>query len=166
MANQPRTTTGASTIRINLRGNPFADSNPKRRGKYLMAYYLFDKAYRIAEAQTNGVPANRVVVQSTLEGDCQLPADANAAGLLGITMHSQLTPGRRVTVRKGGTAECVSAATIAPGTPLMVADAGGRVKPVEGAAGAHVNCIGFAESGASAMGDVVEVFLCIHQRIM
>ena len=25
-----------------------------------MAYYLFDKAYRVAEGQTNGVPANRV----------------------------------------------------------------------------------------------------------
>ena len=131
-----------------------------------MAYYLFDKAYRVAEAQTNGVSANRVVVQSGLEGDCKLPDAANAGALLGITMHGQITPGRRVTVRKGGTAECVAAATISPGTPLMVADASGRVKPVVGATGTQINCIGFAESGASAAGDVVEVFLCIHQRVM
>lgn len=127
-----------------------------------MPYYLFDKAYRVAESA--GVPAHRVVVQSSVEGDCVMPSGEGVGAILGITVHSQPEAGRRVTVRKAGIAEATAAAQISPGTPLMVADATGRVKPVVSAGGGPVNCIGFAESGAAAAGDLVEVFISLHQH--
>lgn len=127
-----------------------------------MPIYLMDKAYRVATP--GGVGANRVVVQGAQVGECTVPAAANAGAILGVTMHSQSQSGRAVAVRKAGIAEVVASAPIAVGSPVNIADAGGKVKAVNETAGTRVNCIGFAETAAAADGDIVEVFLAIHER--
>ena len=128
-----------------------------------MPIYLMDKAYRITSP--NGVAANRVVVQGDLPGECKLPDDANAEGILGVTMHSQTTPGRSVAVRKAGVAEVVAGGAIAVGAPVIISGTDGRVKAITETAGTAVNCLGFAETPALADGDIVEVFISMHQRI-
>ncbi len=127
-----------------------------------MPIYLMDKAYRVATP--GGVSANRVVVQGARVGECAVPGAANAGAILGVTMHSQSQPGRAVAVRKAGIAEVVASAPIAVGSPVNVAGASGKVKAVNETAGTRVNCIGFAETAAAADGDIVEVFLAIHER--
>jgi hypothetical protein len=128
-----------------------------------MPIYLMDKAYRVGAAA--GVSANLVVVQGSVAGECTVPGGANAGAILGVTMHSQSQQGRSVAVRKAGIAECVASTAITAGSPVNIAGASGRVKPVSETAGTKINCLGFAETGCAGDGDIVEVFLSIHERI-
>jgi len=127
-----------------------------------MPIYLMDKAYRITS--TGGTGANRVVVQGASAGECSLPAAPNAGAILGVTMHTQSTPGRSVSVRKAGIAEVVAGGVIAVGAPVNIHGNTGKVKAVSEAPGSKVNCLGFAETAAAADGDIIEVFLSIHER--
>jgi hypothetical protein len=127
-----------------------------------MPIYLMDKAYRITTS--GGVAANRVVVQGNAAGECALPGSSNAPGILGVTVHSQGTSGRNVSVRKAGIAEVVASGAITVGAPVNIAGSTGKVKAVTESTGTKVNCIGFAETPASADGDIIEVFLSIHER--
>ncbi len=127
-----------------------------------MPIYLMDKAYKITT--TGGVAARRVVVQDTTAGDCKLPAAANAGSILGVTVHDQLTQNRSVTVRKAGIAEVVAAGAIVVGSPVNIHGATGKVKALSEVTGTKIQCLGFAETAAAADGDVVEVFLCPHER--
>ncbi len=129
-----------------------------------MPNHLLDKAYRVATS--NGVSANRVVVAGPLTGECSLPAGENAGALLGVTVHPQSTAGRMVTVRKAGIAEVAAAGVIPLGSPVMAADSSGKVKAATGAAGTKVNVLGFAETPAIQDGDIIEVFISIHQRTL
>ncbi|MGB9691988.1 MAG: capsid cement protein [Candidatus Sumerlaeaceae bacterium] len=129
-----------------------------------MPIHVLDKAYRVAT--TNGVAANRVVVAGPLSGECSLPASENAPNLLGVTVHAQPEAGRMVTVRKVGIAEVAAAGAIPLGAPVIAADATGKVKAATGAAGTKVNVLGFAETAAIQNGDLIEVFLSIHQRTL
>jgi len=128
-----------------------------------MPIYLMDKAYRITSG--SGVAAHRVVVQGTNSGECTLPGAANAGSILGVTVHSQSSSGRSVSVRKAGIVEVVAGGAIAVGSPVNIHGTTGKVKAVSEAADTKVNCLGFAETAAAADGDVIEVFLSIHQRI-
>jgi hypothetical protein len=127
-----------------------------------MPIHLLDKTYKIVSP--NGVGAGRVVVQGPLPGECILPAADNAAGLLGITLHSQSSEGRAVTVRKAGIAEVVAAGTIPAGAPVIAAGGTGKVKLATGSPGTKLNCLGFAETRAVADGDIIVVFISIHER--
>ena len=127
-----------------------------------MSHYILDKAYRILDA--DGVPANRVVVQGTNGGECQAPDAANAGGILGITIYSQSLQNQSVAVRKAGIARVVAAGGIDPGAPVNIADATGKVKAIDEEAGTKINCVGFAETAAIADGDIIEVFISLHQR--
>jgi len=127
-----------------------------------MAIYLMDKTYRINT--TGGAASARVVVAGAATGQCALPAAANAGKILGVTVTSQPEIGRGISVRKAGIAEVVAAASIAPGSPVNIADATGRIKAVNESAGTKVQCLGFAETGATTAGDIVEVFISIHER--
>lgn len=129
-----------------------------------MPNYVLDKAYRVGTP--TGVGAQRVVVHGPITGECQLPAAENAGGLAGVTVHAQATQGRAVTVRKLGIAEVVAAGPIALGSPVMAAGSNGKVKAATGAPGTRVNVLGFAESPATQDGDVIEVFLAIHERTL
>lgn len=127
-----------------------------------MPIHVLDKTYKIVSP--NGVGAGRVVVQGPLPGECTLPAAENAPGLLGITMHSQLSEGRAVTVRKAGIAEVVAAGAIPAGAPVIAAGSSGKVKQATASPGTKLNCLGFAETTAVTDGDIIEVFISIHER--
>lgn len=127
-----------------------------------MTHYILDKSYEVEDA--SGIPAHRVVVAGAVAGRAKLPTGANAAGVLGITTHGQTRQGAAVAVRKAGIARVEAAGAIALGAPVNVAGATGRVKAIDEAAGTKVQCVGFAETTASAAGDLVEVFLAPHER--
>jgi hypothetical protein len=128
-----------------------------------MPIYLMDKAYRITTG--GGVASGRVVVQGAAAGECTLPNAANAGSILGVTVHGQSVPGRNVSVRKAGIVEVVAGGAITVGAPVNIHGATGKVKAITEASSTKVNCLGFAETPATADGDVIEVFLSIHERI-
>jgi len=127
-----------------------------------MSHYILDKAYSIDEPA--GVEAYRVVVQGTETGQANLPAAANAGALLGVTVHSQSRQGGHVAVRKAGIARVTAASAIAVGAPVNVADATGKVKAIDESTGTAVQCLGFAETLATGDGDIMEVFIQLHER--
>jgi hypothetical protein len=127
-----------------------------------MPSYILDKAYKVTDA--NGVDANLVVVQGTNAGECALPGAANAGAVLGVTMHSQSLQNKNVSVRKAGIASAVAAGTIAVGAPVNIAGTSGKVKAIDESSGTKINCVGFAETAASADGDIIDVFLSLHER--
>jgi hypothetical protein len=127
-----------------------------------MAIYLMDKSYRIAT--TGGTPSGRVVVAGSTAGQCAVPAAANAGKILGVAVTSQTELGRSLSVRKAGTAEVTAAGAIAVGDPVNIADDAGRVKTVNESSGIKVQCLGFAETPAATAGDMIEVFISIHER--
>lgn len=127
-----------------------------------MSHYILDKAYSIDEAA--GVDAYRVVVQGAETGQAKLPAAANAGAILGVTVHSQSRQTGHVAVRKAGIARVAAASAIPVGAPVNVAGASGKVKAVNEAPGTLVQCLGFAETPATADGDILEVFIALHER--
>ncbi|MBN1867120.1 DUF2190 family protein [Candidatus Sumerlaeota bacterium] len=127
-----------------------------------MSHYILDKAYKITEE--SGVAAARVVVQGTNAGECALPAAANADSILGVTVHSQAVQNQNVAVRKAGIARVVAAGAVSVGAPVNVADSTGKVKAIDESGGTFVNCLGFAETAAADDGDIVEVFISLHER--
>ena len=152
-----------------------------------MSYYVLDKAYKITDAA--GVSAGLVVVQGTHAGECQIPAEANAGAILGVTVHGQSLQNQDVVVRKAGIVRVVAAGPIFPGEPVNVAaqevkqefpepcPACGtpsawppktiavKIKRIDEPAGTKINCLGFAETAASEDGDILDVFISLHQRI-
>lgn len=127
-----------------------------------MSHYILDKAYAIDEPA--GVEAYRVVVQGAQAGQANLPAAANDGSMLGVTVHSQSRQSGHVAVRKAGIARVTAASAIAVGAPVNIADAAGKVKAVDEATGTTVQCLGFAETPATADGDILEVFIQLHER--
>lgn len=128
-----------------------------------MASYILDKAYEVTDS--GGVAAHRVVVQGTNAGECALPGAANAGGILGVTVHSQSLQNQNVAVRKAGIARVEAAGAITLGAPVNINGTGGKVKAINEATDTKINCVGFAETAASADGDIIEVFLSLHERI-
>ncbi len=127
-----------------------------------MPSYILDKAYKVTDA--NGVDANLVVVQGTNAGECALPGAANAGAILGVTVHSQSLQNKNVSIRKAGIASVVAAGAISVGVPVNVAGTSGKVKAIDETSGTKINCVGFAETAASADGDIIDVFLSLHER--
>ena len=127
-----------------------------------MPSYILDKAYKVTDA--NGVDANLVVVQGTNAGECALPGAANAGAILGVTMHSQSLQNKNVSVRKAGIASVVASGAISVGVPVNIAGTSGKVKAIDETSGTKINCVGFAETAASADGDIIDVFLSLHER--
>jgi len=127
-----------------------------------MANYILDKAYAITDA--SGVGAYLAVVQATNAGQAKLPAAANAGAILGVTVHSQSLKDANVAVRKAGIARVTAAGAISVGAPVNVAGTSGKVKAIAETAGTKINCLGFAETAAGADGDVIEVFIALHER--
>jgi hypothetical protein len=128
-----------------------------------MSSYILDKAYAIEDS--GGVGAYLAVAQGTAAGTAKLPGAANAGAILGVTVHSQSLQGANVAVRKAGIARVKAAGAIALGAPVNIAGTSGKVKAVNEAQGTAVNCLGFAETAAAADGDVIEVFISLHERI-
>jgi hypothetical protein len=129
-----------------------------------MSSYILDKAYSIGESE--GVPAYRVLVHGDNAGQAKLPADANAGGIVGVTVHSQSRPGGNVAVRKAGIARVAAAGAISLGAPVNIAGASGKIKAIDEADGTLINCLGFAETPASEDGDIIDVFLSLHQLLI
>jgi len=132
-----------------------------------MSIHILDKAYTVN--QPGGVSAHRVVVQGASAGECALPAGIGPASgrLLGVTTDAQATDGRAVAVRKLGIALVEAASAIALGDAVEAADTEGRVRTVTGLVSSEgTNILGYAETSASAAGDLVEVFLSIGQYIV
>lgn len=127
-----------------------------------MSSYILDKAYAITDS--SGVGAYRVVVQGTNAGEAKLPAAANAGKILGVTVHSQSRQGGHVAVRKAGIARVTAGGAITVGAPVNINGTGGDVKAISESTGTKVQCLGFAETAAAANGDVIEVFISIHER--
>jgi hypothetical protein len=127
-----------------------------------MPHYILDKAYTVNQA--GGVAAHRVVVQGSGAGECKYPAAAGLAGgtVLGVTTHAQSENGRAVAVRKAGIALVEASGSITVGQPLEVAGTSGKVRAIAQASGERTWCVGYAETGASIDGDLIEVFLTIH----
>ena len=127
-----------------------------------MANYILDKAYEVTDS--GGVSAHRVVVQGTNAGECALPGAANAAAILGVTVHAQSLQNQNVAVRKAGIARVEAAGAITLGAPVNIAGTSGKVKAISESTGTAVNVLGFAETAASADGDVIEVFLSLPEQ--
>ena len=127
-----------------------------------MSSYSLDKAYKIEEV--SGVGAYYALVQGQMVGEAKLPEVSNAGKLLGLTVHSQTRQGGHVAVRKAGIGRATAAGPIGLGDPVNVEAATGKVKAIDEAAGTAIQCLGFAETSAAKDGDVIEVFLSIHER--
>ena len=127
-----------------------------------MSSYILDKAYAIEDA--GGVEAFLAVIQGTNAGDAGLPAAANDGSILGVTVHGQTRQGGHVAVRKAGIARVVAAGAISLGAPVNISGTSGKVKAINEAASTKIECLGFAETAASADGDVIEIFISIHER--
>lgn len=130
-----------------------------------MSYYVLDKAYAIEDAA--GVGAYKVVVQGSEAHCAKGPASDSQGTLLGVTVHSQSLQGANVAVRKAGIARCIAAGTVPLGAAVTWT-ADGKVKvccPVLLPGGIKpVMCLGFAET-AGCEGDIIEVFIAVHQRV-
>jgi len=127
-----------------------------------MSHYILDKAYKITDS--GGVASARVVVQGTNAGECKAPAAANAGAILGATVHSQSLQNQNVAVRKAGIARVTAAGAISVGAPVNIAGTTGKVKAISETAGTKINCLGFAETAASDDGDIIDVFISLHER--
>ncbi len=90
-----------------------------------MSNYVLDKSYRVANA--NGIGAGLAVVRTANVGECDLPAGANAAAVLGITTHSQTRQNSYIGVRRLGIVSAVAAGAIAAGAEVVAADDIGRI---------------------------------------
>jgi hypothetical protein len=126
------------------------------------AMHILDKAYKGVDLVP--LPANRAVVAGSNPGEAKLPANANDGLILGITVGDQATSDGFVAIRKAGIALVEAGGAISAGEPLNIAGTSGRVKAISETSGTAINCIGFAESDASVAGDLVEVFISIHER--
>ena len=75
----------------------------------------------------NTVLANRAVVFSTTDGNCKLPAGANANGVIGITKYGAAADADCEIVEAGCAELTVNAASvnIAPGDPIKVGTTAG-----------------------------------------
>lgn len=127
-----------------------------------MGIYLMDKSYRITNA--GGAVSMRALVAGSITGQCTLPSVSNAGKLLGVSVTSQTEVGSAISVRKAGVAEVTAAGAIAVGDAVNVADTSGRVKAINETAGTKVQCLGFAETPAVSAGDIIQVFISIHER--
>jgi hypothetical protein len=127
-----------------------------------MAHYILDKAYKVADV--TGVEAYSVVVHGANPGECRLPTAANDGKILGVTVHAQANPNHSVSVRKAGIARVVAAGAIALGAPVNIADTAGRVQALAPHPSGKAQCLGFAETPATASGDIIEVFISLHER--
>lgn len=123
-----------------------------------MPIHVLDKAYTVN--QSGGVAAHRVVVQATTAGQCQYPGGAggSAGTLLGVTQ-DEAADGRAVAVRKAGIALVEAAGAITVGDLVEAADTAGRVQAAAINPGATTEALGWAETAATAAGDLIEVFL-------
>lgn len=125
-----------------------------------MSAYILDKAYAIDE--NGGVPAYTVVVPGEKTGDARIAGSYNPPVVLGVTVHSQTLQGANVAVRKAGIARVIAADSIPVGVPVIVTPGGKVARTSEGEIS---NVLGFSETAAEKPGDVLEVFLAMHQRI-
>ncbi|HEV2425878.1 MAG TPA: hypothetical protein VGZ29_13700 [Terriglobia bacterium] len=133
------------------------------------------------------------MVQSTANPSTQgqqfaaLPAAANAAGVLGVTVEHFVEPNyfvpqgtnpttvtgapptlynlqnRGLTLQVNGVARCIAASPINQGQLVNIADNYGRVKAVSEAAGTTVYPVGMALHNVTAANDVVQVELNFAQ---
>jgi len=133
------------------------------------------------------------MVQSTANASTQgqqfagLPAAANAAGVLGVTVEHFVEPNyfvpqgtnpatvtgtpptlynlqsRGLTLQVNGVARCIAAGPINQGQLVNIADNYGRVKAVNEAAGTTVYPVGMALHNVTAANDVVQVELNFAQ---
>lgn len=152
-----------------------------------MSHYILDKAYA---TETGDLRAYLAVVQGQGAHWCRLPGKEGGT-LLGATLHSQDRVGGHVAVRKAGIARVEAGGAIAVGQPVKV-DEHGRVVGMapwkirreppwngpeavvqaearegtdERFTGSFVECLGYAETEAKRTGDIVEVFISMHQRL-
>jgi hypothetical protein len=127
------------------------------------AVHIFDRAYKGVDLTP--IPAGRVVVAGSNPGEAQLPGAANAGAILGVTMQSQPASETVIAVRKAGVALVEAAGAITLGAPVNIAGTTGRVKAISESANTKINCVGFAETAAAEAGDLIEVFISLHERI-
>jgi len=131
-----------------------------------MSNCILDKAYTVTE--TDGVAAYRVVVQGANAGECALPGAQNADKILGVTTHAQdvsIVSVRNIFVRKSGIARVEAAGAVAVGDAVNVAGTTGKIKSIgDESIGTKVKVLGFAETAAQADGDIIEVFIAMHER--
>jgi len=120
------------------------------------------KAYVTETATTNQYCA--VVQGSSADGNCKMPAAANAQGFLGITLEPQTVAGRAVAVQKNGIARAIANGSITRGDAVAIASAAGdlaSVQSIVAAAPGSASCeyvVGFAEESA-VNGQIFAVWL-------
>ena len=102
-----------------------------------------------------GFGKNRVVVNGPASGDCQAPAGANAGSLAGVT-YDVARDGQGVAISEHAYARVRISGAIPIFSRVNVADAQGRIKAVNEAAGTAVTLVGIAEeSGVQADQEIV-----------
>ena len=80
-----------------------------------------------AVAAGTSIAAGRAVVRTNANNACALPAGANAAGFLGITVGPNTRAGAAVAVRRSGVARATAADAIPRGARVCIADNQGRI---------------------------------------
>jgi hypothetical protein len=134
-----------------------------------------------------------VVASSTNYPDgCNVPSAANAGTILGVAQNSIIPSGtadysggqynitsgtawpanvipaqgqgEEMQVIRSGISRSVASGAISRGDAVNVANNQGQIKTVNEAGGTLVHVLGFAEDAAGAAGDVIRVFVQIHDR--
>ena len=103
-----------------------------------------------------GCAAKRVLVRGPQPNEAANPAGANAGNLAGVSFDSA-EDGKGVALSEYGYPEVEIASAVAYGAIVNVADAGGRVKTVNEAAGTKVTLAGVAETAGTAAGQKIKL---------
>ncbi len=156
---------------------------------------LSDQVISIRADANKRIAKYTVLVKSTVNTSDQknryaaIPAGANAAGIMGVTVEHFVEPnffvkegtdpttvtgtaptlynlmGRPVPLWiEGAVARCYASGAINQGDEVNIADANGRVKTVSEAAGTQVFVVGIAQNNTAAANDIVEVLLSFYVK--
>ena len=99
------------------------------------------------------IPQYAAVVQGTADYHATLPAAANAAGFLGVTLDGNTAAAESVPVVIMGTVWVQAAGAITAGNALVIANATGQVEATGSTTAPNI--IGTALSSTTAVGDLV-----------
>lgn len=124
--------------------------------------YIYDESF-IADAAIGAYKAVIAGQDGDILGKHVKAPTQDAAGIIGITLHSTSASGDTVLIRRAGISKLeVASANVTYGTPLRIHDVAGRADRQTGAWVSGDGVIGYAEEASAASGDVIECWLAIR----
>ncbi len=110
------------------------------------------------KSEGGAIGADLAVVKGATDNDAKLPAAAGDRAT-GITALAADAAGKSMPVIIFGPAVGTASAAIAPGDPLEVAAASGKLRKAAPAAGVNANIVGIALTSAAADGDTFDLLV-------